>query len=58
VDDEGNFHFTGPRPGKYSLFAWEEVDDDWQGPEFRKKYEDHATEVTVGPRESQIRNSA
>jgi hypothetical protein len=54
VDDDGNFRFTGLRPGKYSLFAWEEVDDDlWQDPEFLKKYEDRATEVTVGPRETQ-----
>jgi uncharacterized protein (DUF2141 family) len=54
VDEDGNFRFTGLRPGKYRLFAWEDVDDDlWQDPEFRKKYEDHATEVTVGPRETQ-----
>jgi len=40
VDDEGNFRFTGLRPGKYILFAWEEVDEDlWQDPKFRKKYE-------------------
>ena len=54
VDNDGNFRFIGLRPGKYSLMAWEEVDDDlWQDPEFRKKYEDHATEVTVGARETQ-----
>ena len=54
VDDAGNFRFTGLRPGKYSLSAWEEVDDDlWQDPEFRKKYEGHAIEVTVGPKEIQ-----
>jgi Carboxypeptidase regulatory-like domain len=28
ADDGGNFQFTGVRPGKYKLFAWEEVDDD------------------------------
>lgn len=54
VDNEGNFRFTGLRPGKYSLMAWEEVDDDlWQDPEFRKKYGDLAAEVTVGSRETQ-----
>jgi hypothetical protein len=42
------------RPGKYKLFAWEEVDDDlWQDPEFRKDYESRATEITVGPGEPQ-----
>ena len=54
VDDDGNFQFTGVRPGKYKLFAWEEVDDDlWQDPEFRKKYENRATEITVDPSETQ-----
>ena len=54
VDDDGNFQFTGVRPGKYKLFAWEEVDDDlWQDPEFRKNYESRATEITVGPSETQ-----
>ena len=49
-----NFQFTGVRPGKYRLFAWEEVDDDlWQDPEFRKNYESLATEITVGPSETQ-----
>ena len=42
------------RPGKYKLFAWEEVDEDlWQDPEFRKNYESRVTEITVGPSETQ-----
>jgi protocatechuate 3,4-dioxygenase beta subunit len=54
VDDAGNFQFTGVRPGKYKLLAWEEVDDDlWQDPEFGKDYESRATEITVGPSETQ-----
>jgi hypothetical protein len=54
VDDDGNFQLTGLRPGKYKLFAWEEVDEDlWQDPEFRKNYESRATEITVGPSETQ-----
>ena len=54
LDDNGNFQFAGLRPGKYDVFAWEEVDDDlWQDPDFRKKYGNRATEVTVGPRETQ-----
>jgi hypothetical protein len=54
ADDKGNFQFAGRPPGKYNLFAWEEVDDDlWQDPEFRKRYEGRSTEVTVGPGETQ-----
>jgi hypothetical protein len=54
VDDDGNFKFTGLRPGKYQLFAWEEVDEGvWQDPEFRKKYDSRATEIAVGPGETQ-----
>lgn len=40
------------RPGKYKLFAWEEVDDDvW--PDFLKQYESRAAEITVGQSETQ-----
>jgi uncharacterized protein (DUF2141 family) len=54
VADDGSFQFTNLRPGKYKLFAWEEVDDDlWQDPEFRKNYESLATEITVAPSETQ-----
>ncbi len=54
VDEDGKFQFTNLRPGKYKLFAWEEVDDGlWPDPEFRKKYESRATEITVGPSETQ-----
>ena len=53
-DDNGNFKFTALRPGTYKLFAWEEVDDDvCQDPEFRKKYENRATEIKIGPSETQ-----
>jgi hypothetical protein len=41
-------------PGPATLFAWEEVDDGlWPDPEFRKKYESRATEITVGPSQTQ-----
>ena len=53
ADDGGAFQFTNLRPGKYSMFAWEGVDDDlWQDPDFRKKFADRATEVSVGEREA------
>lgn len=54
ADDAGGFQFTNLRPGKYSLLAWEEVDEDlWQDPDFRKKYDSRATEITVGASEAQ-----
>jgi hypothetical protein len=54
ADEKGSFQFTSLRPGKYDLFAWEEVDDGlWQDPEFRKKYENRSVEVTVGPSDTQ-----
>ncbi len=53
ADDDGKFQFTALRPGKYKLFAWEEVDDDlWEDPEFRRKYESRAAEISVGPGEA------
>jgi hypothetical protein len=54
ADEKGNFQFASLRPGKYDLFAWEEVDDGlWQDPDFRKKYENRSAEVTVGPSDTQ-----
>jgi hypothetical protein len=54
ADDGGKFKFAALRPGTYKLYAWEEVDDSlWQDPEFRKKYESRAKEITVGPNETQ-----
>lgn len=54
ADDKGNFQFAGLRPGKYQLFAWEEVNDDlWQDPDFRVKYENLSTQVSVGPSETE-----
>lgn len=53
VDDSGAFRFTNLRPGAYKLYAWEEVDDDlWPDPDFLKKYDDQATQVTVAPHET------
>ena len=47
-------HYTNLRPGKYKLFAWEEVDDGlWPDPEFRKSYEKRSAEIAVGPSETQ-----
>ena len=54
VDDNGSFQFTRVRPGKYKVFAWEEVDNDsWQDPAFWKEYESYSAEIIVGPSETQ-----
>jgi hypothetical protein len=51
---QGEFSVRRPAPGKYHLFAWEEVNDDlWQDPDFRKKYENLSTELSVGPSETE-----
>ncbi len=49
TDESGGFQFSGLRPGKYTLFAWEEPDDDlWQDPEYRKKFAGSEVEVKAG----------
>jgi protocatechuate 3,4-dioxygenase beta subunit len=54
ADVDGNFRFTSLRPGKYRVFAWEELDQAlWEDPDFRKPYEARSAEVTVGARENQ-----
>jgi len=53
VDGQGAFRFSSVRPGTYKLFAWEEIDDDlWPDPEFWKRFEGVASEVTVSPSET------
>jgi protocatechuate 3,4-dioxygenase beta subunit len=53
ADDDGNFSFHSLRPGKYRIFAWEEIDNDlWQDPDFLRTYEPHSTLVTVGAGEN------
>jgi protocatechuate 3,4-dioxygenase beta subunit len=49
TDDAGGFRFTGVRPGKYTVFAWEEVDEDlWRDPEYRKRFTGVEVEVKEG----------
>ncbi|MBC7928449.1 MAG: carboxypeptidase regulatory-like domain-containing protein [Bryobacteraceae bacterium] len=53
VGDDGAFQFTALAPGKYKIFAWELLDDAlWQDPEYCRKYDDRAKEVTIAPRET------
>ena len=51
--DGDTFTFIHVKPGTYRLFVWEDVEEGaWEDPDFRKKYEDRAVEVTVGPNET------
>jgi|GEM_PF-3715617 len=51
TSDDGEFKFTNLRPGPYRLYAWDQVDDDlWPDPDFRKRYQSTALEITVAPR--------
>jgi hypothetical protein len=48
TDQYGKFQFQGLRPGKYKLYALEDVDQgDIGDPDFMKKYEDSATSINV-----------
>ncbi len=47
------FTFNNIKPGTYKLFAWEDIEEGaWEDPDFRKKYEDRAIEIKIGPNET------
>lgn len=48
VDQNGQFSFKGIAPGKYRLFAWEDIEPGAQfDPEFIKRHDSQGTRVTV-----------
>jgi hypothetical protein len=48
ADMSGHFHIEGIVPGKYRVFAWENVEENsWQVPEIIRKYEDQGTAVHI-----------
>ena len=51
TDADGRFKFTNLRPGRYRLYAWDQVDDDlWPDPDFLKRHKSTVVEITVAPR--------
>jgi hypothetical protein len=52
-DEKGRFNITGVAPGAYRLYAWvEPVTDVLADPDFLRRFEARATQVTVGEGES------
>jgi protocatechuate 3,4-dioxygenase beta subunit len=50
TDQNGQYTFANVPPGRYSLFAWEEVPAGaYQYPDFLRRYEDRGQSVTVNP---------
>jgi hypothetical protein len=51
-DEKGRFNISGVAPGTYRLYAWvEAVPDALLDPEFLRRFEAKATQVTVGEAE-------
>jgi hypothetical protein len=48
-DDQGNFAFSGIRPGSYKLFAFDDVEPNaWLDPDFLKSVDAQGQDVTLG----------
>jgi hypothetical protein len=48
TDQNGHFKLSGVVPGSYSLYAWDQVEDEiWQSEEFIKKYDDRRQRVQL-----------
>lgn len=54
TDQNGQFTLRGIKPGAYSLYAWNTMDDEsYMDPEFLRRYENARTDVTLAPKEHQ-----
>jgi hypothetical protein len=47
TDQAGRFVLHGLRPGNYTLFAWEVIEDEYLDPDFLKPVESHGVETKV-----------
>jgi Carboxypeptidase regulatory-like domain len=47
TDQVGHFVLHGLRPGNYTLFAWEVIEDEYLDPDFLKPVESHGAETKV-----------
>jgi protocatechuate 3,4-dioxygenase beta subunit len=47
ADQHGQFSIRGMRPGEYSIFAFDELEDDYRDPDVMKPFEDRGQTVRV-----------
>lgn len=47
ADQRGHFVLRGIRPGEYTIFAFDEFDEDYRDPEVLKPFEDHGQTVRL-----------
>jgi protocatechuate 3,4-dioxygenase beta subunit len=53
-DQNGHFRLRGIKPGSYSFYAWNTMDDEsYMDPEFLRLYENARTDLTVSPTDHQ-----
>ena len=51
TDQQGRYEFESLAPGKYSLFAWDDVEENaWNDPEFLRPYEKQAAKAELDPK--------
>lgn len=54
TDSNGKYRLRGIKPGSYTLFAWESMEDwSFMDPEFLQTYESQGVSVRLGPKERQ-----
>jgi hypothetical protein len=48
TDESGKFHLEAIAPGEYSLFAWEDIEDNlWRDPDFIRRNEASGRRITI-----------
>ncbi len=57
TDQNGHFRLRGIKPGTYSFFAWNSMEDEsYMDPEFLRRYENSRVDLTLNPKEHQTLN--
>jgi hypothetical protein len=49
TDENGRFKLQRLTPGRYELYAWESIENDYRDPEFLAKYRSRARAVVLAP---------
>ena len=53
-DQNGHFRMRGIKPGSYSFYAWNVMEDEsYMDPEFLRRFENQRTDLTLAPQEHQ-----